>query len=377
MVLVSLVSIIAITPDEKRTIGTLKPYTCLVHEEKNGDYSLTMTLSMDDILCDMDVIIGVPVKKNNLRQNFRIYDVYRNMDGNKEVLARHVFYDLLNNFLDDVRPTNATGQEALQKMLASTQFETDFVGASDITTVSTAYWQMKNPVEALIGDDENSFVNRWGGVLERDNWNIKMNQETNEKKYVTYGKDLLNYGIRINTENVVTRIMPTGLQADGQTLLKLPELYVDSENIGNYTTPKIRRIHYPEIKIGEAEGNYPTAEEAYAALREEANKEFANGIDLPEISGDVSVLDLSSTEEYKDVKDIQNIEPFQKLEVVVFGGTVTCEVTGYDFNVLTQQYEKISIGTAEKYLGEELEYQLAALERRTAALESQMLKGGA
>lgn len=372
-----LVSIVAIDPDANSTIGVLEPYTCLVHEKKNGDYSLTMTLSMDDVLCDTDVIIGVTVKKNNLRQYFRIYDVYRNMDGNKEVLARHVFYDLLNNFLDDVRPTNATGQEALQKMLASTQFETDFVGESDITTVSTAYWQMKNPVEALIGDDENSFVNRWGGVLERDNWKIKMNQETSEKMYVIYGKDLLSYGMRINTENVVTRIMPTGLKEDGQTLLKLPELYVDSENIGNYETPKIRRIHYPEIKIGEAEGNYPTAEEAYTALRAEANKEFANGIDLPEISGDVTVLDLSSTEEYKDVKDLQKIEPFQKLEVVVFGGTVTCEVTGYDFNVLTQQYENISIGTAEKYLGEELEYQLAALERRTAALESQMLKGGA
>ena len=372
-----LVSIVAIDPDANSTIGALEPYTCLVHEEKKGDYALAMTLRMDDLLCDTDVIIGVPVKKNNLRQYFRIYDVYRNMDGNKEVLARHVFYDLLNNFLDDVRPTNATGHEALQKMLASTQFKTNFVGESDITTVSTAYWQMKNPVEALIGDDENSFVNRWGGVLERDNWKIKMNQETSEKMYVIYGKDLLSYGMRINTENVVTRIMPTGLKEDGQTLLKLPELYVDSENIGNYETPKIRRIHYPEIKIGEAEGNYSTAEEAYTALRAEANKEFANGIDLPEISGDVSVLDLSSTEEYKDVKDIQKIEPFQKLEVVVFGGKVTCEVTGYDFNVLTQQYENISIGTTEKYLGEELEYQLAALERRTAALESQMLKGGA
>lgn len=372
-----LVSIVAIDPDANSTIGVLEPYTCLVHEEKNGDYSLTMTLSISDILCDTDVIIGVPVKKNDLRQFFRIYDVYRNIEGNKEVLARHVFYDLLNNFLDDVRPTNATGHEALQKMLASTQFETDFVGESDITTVSTAYWQMKNPVEALIGDDENSFVNRWGGVLERNNWNIKMSQEKTEKLYVIYGKDLLNYGIRINTENVVTRIMPTGLQADGQTLLKLPEFYVDSENIGNYVTPKIRRIHYPEIKIGEAEGNYPTVEAAYEALRSAAKKEFENGIDLPEISGDVSVLDLSSTEEYKDVKDLQRIKPFQKLEVVVFGGTVTCEVTGYDFNVLTQQYENISIGTAEKYLGEELEYQLAALERRTALLEDQMRKGGA
>lgn len=372
-----LVSIVAIDPDANSTIGVLEPYTCLVHEEKNGDYSLTMTLSMSDILCDTDVIIGVPVKKNDLRQCFRVYDVYRNIDGSKEVLARHVFYDLLNNFLDDVRPTNATGQEALQKMLASTQFETDFVGESDITTVSTAYWKMKNPVEALIGDDENSFVNRWGGVLERNNWNIKMSQEKTEKLYVIYGKDLLNYGIRINTENVVTRIMPTGLQADGQTLLKLPELYVDSENIGNYVTPKIRRIHYPEIKIGEAEGNYPTVEAAYEALRSAAKKEFENGIDLPEISGDVSVLDLSSTEEYKDVKELQRIKPFQKLEVVVFGGVVTCEVTGYDFNVLTQQYENISIGTAKKYLGEELEYQLAALERRTALLESQMLKGGA
>ena len=371
-------NITAHAPDLTSVLGILYPYTCTIHEEKNGDYSLSMTLNVEDTLCDVNVIIGATIKKEKeSREYFRIYEVYRNMDGNKEVLARHVFYDLLNNFLDDVRPTNATGQEALQKMLASTQFETDFVGESDITTVSTAYWQMKNPVEALIGDDENSFVNRWGGVLERNNWNIKMSQEKTEKLYVIYGKDLLNYGICINTENVVTRIMPTGLQADGQTLLKLPEFYVDSENIGNYVTPKIRRIHYPEIKIGEAEGNYPTVEAAYEALRSAAKKEFENGIDLPEISGDVSVLDLSSTEEYKDVKDLQRIKPFQKLEVVVFGGTVTCEVTGYDFNVLTQQYENISIGTAEKYLGEELEYQLAALERRTALLESQMLKGGA
>lgn len=43
---------------------------------------------------------------------------------------------------------------------------------SDIKKLSTAYYQTKNLIEAINGNDENSFINRWGGEILYNNYQI-------------------------------------------------------------------------------------------------------------------------------------------------------------------------------------------------------------
>lgn len=85
--------------------------------------------------------------------------------------------------------------------------------------------------------------------------------------------------------------MPNGLKENGQTILKLPEMYVESPLIGNYVNVKITRIHYSDIKVDEE-----TSEaQALEALRNTARQEFENGIDKPQITATVEFVPLEDT----------------------------------------------------------------------------------
>ncbi len=354
-------------------LGMLDPYSCIVHEEKNGDYSLTMEIDRDDEFCENERILLAPTPKHGV-QKFRIYNVKKTVTGVKAVYARHIFYDLMDNFIDVAHPTNYTGTQAMERLFKGLQFEQSITGSSNITTVNTAYWDMMNPVEALIGNQENSFVNRWGGILDRDNRTFTINDEQLSPINIIYGKNLEDCGLSADISEVVTRIMPTGLKADGQTVLKLPERYVDSPRINNYVNPKVQRKHYSDIKIGENEGEYATEEEAFDALRARATAEFESGIDLPKISGTVSIIDLLKTKEYENAKGLEEILPFTPVRVWIWGDYVEAEMQAYDYNALSQQYESITIGVKDRFVGETMESQLYNLAQKVNLLEETVRK---
>ncbi len=354
-------------------LGMLDPYSCIVHEEKNGDYSLTMEIDRDDEFCENERILLAPTPKHGV-QKFRIYNVKKTVTGVKAVYARHIFYDLMDNFIDVAHPTNYTGTQAMERLFKGLQFEQSITGSSNITTVNTAYWDMMNPVEALIGNQENSFVNRWGGILDRDNRTFTINDEQLSPINIIYGKNLEDCGLSADISEAVTRIMPTGLKADGQTVLKLPERYVDSPRINNYVNPKVQRKHYSDIKVGENEGEYATEEEAFDALRARATAEFESGIDLPKISGTVSIIDLLKTKEYENAKGLEEILPFTPVRVWIWGSYVEAEMQAYDYNALSQQYESITIGVKDRFVGETMESQLYNLAQKVNLLEETVRK---
>ena len=92
-------------------------------------------------------------------------------------------------FLLDVRPTEKTGQEALNIMLEGFP---KYQAESDIQKVETAYYINKNLIEAVNGEEENSFVNRWGGEILYDNYKIVVNERvgSDHGTQILYGKTL-------------------------------------------------------------------------------------------------------------------------------------------------------------------------------------------
>ena len=64
---------------------------------------------------------------------------------------------------------------------------------------------------------------------------------------IRQGKNLLGVSYDVDLTDVVTRIMPTGEDKDGN-LLYLPEVYIDSPNIGNYPHPKWIHLAVSEAK---------------------------------------------------------------------------------------------------------------------------------
>ena len=320
----------------------LQPIEAIVTEEINGDYSLKLTMPRGFSEIENEQIIKVPTPKSE--QLFRVYNSDVDMIGNPVFYCRHIFYDLLDYFIEDTRPTG-NGTLAISKILENTPF----VGSSDITKQGTAYYQMMSPVKAILGAD-NSFIEIWGGEIERDNFQIRMKNRVGADRGVSirYRKNLTGLRFVTDLSGVAPKIMPTGLKADGQTLLKLPEKYVESPLVDIYVNEKVTRIHYSDIKVDEE----MSESQALQALRSAATQEFEKGLDKPQITATVEFIPLQDTEEYKD---------FAVLENVYLGDTVSVhhedlnidlvtKVIGYEFDSLSCRYNKVTLGnTNPKY----------------------------
>ncbi|WP_277996062.1 phage tail spike protein, partial [Bacillus thuringiensis] len=79
---------------------------------------------------------------------------------------------------------------------AGCQYKHPFQFYSDVPKIASARIVRKNPVEALLdSSQDNSFVNRWGGELKRDNFDVKMLQNRGMDRgiVIRHKKDLLGY----------------------------------------------------------------------------------------------------------------------------------------------------------------------------------------
>ena len=347
-------------------ICILKPLEATVTEELNGDYSLKVTMPRGKKEIEIEQIIKVPTPKS--QQLFRVYNSDIDMLGNQIFYARHIFYDLLDYFIEDTRPSGS-GALAISKILENTPF----TGTSDITEQGTAYYQMMNPVKAILGAD-NSFIEVWGGELERDNLNVRMRNHlgTDRGVSIRYRKNLTGLRLQNDLSGVYTKIMPTGLQENGQTLLKLPEKYVDSSLINNYINEKTTRIHYSDIAISED----VSEAEALEQLRNAAKQEFENGIDKPQITATVEFIPLQNTEEYKDYSILERVYLGDTIRVFHEDLSIELEtkVIEYEFDALSKRYNKVILGNANlKYGDTQKKYVEKQKEETTTALEQAII----
>ena len=174
-------------------------------------------------------------------------------------------------FLVDVRPTMKNGQEALDIMTAANN---KYSASSDIPWVSVAHYEYMNLIEAINGDDENSFINRWGGEILFDNHTVIINKRVGGDYGVElrYGKNIKADGLteEIDTRNVVTRIYPKGY--DGVTMSN--HGYVDSPLINNYPTVKSATITFDNVRMKDT----TKEEENLKQLGELQVKLVANGV---------------------------------------------------------------------------------------------------
>lgn len=310
--------------------GGLCPLYCVTKEELNGSYELEMKHPYDEsgkwkrIEKEKIIIADTPKGK----QPFRIYNVQPTMES-ISVNARHIFYDLLDNFIVSLN-SSGTASSAISAISSNMQYSTPFLFETDIETHGNIYGECINPVQALLDQsgDFASFVSVFGGELDRNGYKVRMLQSMGKDRgyRITYGKNLVGLEVTEDISTVVTRYYTIG--KDG-----ISGGYVDSDRINDYVNPKIDVYEDAEIE---------SAEE----LRSAAKSMFDAGIDLPTVNIAVNFLLLQNTEEYKD---------YAVLEEVFLGDTVTvinqkmgfnkkAKVISYEYDAILKRYNKIELG---------------------------------
>lgn len=309
---------------------SLFPSSASVHAVLNGIWEVTLEHPKDSEDRWKYIKEGAVVKMPsfNGEQLFRITHKEKSDSGISADL-QPIFMDAADDcFLLDVRPTDKTGQQALDIMTAPNK---KYTAETDITSTGTAYYQNKNLIEAINGDDENSFVKRWGGEIVYDNYKAIINRHAGSDRGVEilYGKNIAENGMKeeVDLRNVVTRIIP---QAYNGYQIDVDAPWVDSPLIDKYPTVKYSTMKFEDVKMradaqedDESKGVIicDTPAQLEAALRKRCQEQWEAGADKPQVTISVDMVMIEDTELYADVKGLVEVS---------LGDTVHCRNNNLD-----------------------------------------------
>lgn len=336
---------------------TLDPESCEYEGETNSTKTITLVHDLDKLgrwkYIKADNIIAIKNKRYEHKTFYRIYETQRTL-FDITAYARPLMYDLMNEVIIDTRPTEKNGQQALDIILSNTKFK----GHSNISNISTAYYERMNKIEALMGSDENSFINRWGGEVYSDNYDIYINNRIGSDNGVRieYGYNISSISEEINYDGIVTRAIPVGyngITLDGN------KPWVDSPLLNNYPHPKMAIVKYENIRVITEEDNdtsdtnyewYPSLAEAQERLKELVNNAYKEGLDKPTATYTIDMINLKNSEDYKDYEILEEIKEGDTIHIYCkkLDMILATRVNKIVADEITGDIETIELGTVEK-----------------------------
>ncbi len=304
-----------------------------------------------------------PVTQNGIEvqvardQLFRIYSVETDTEqGTLTARALHIFYDLRFDFLNATyAPQNVAANTAANFCFQNLRYAPEHsLYTQGMTPPVSGEYSWKNFTEILLDPDE-GIVGQARGQLFRDNFDIYLMSDEARDMGVTVrrGKNLLGVTVTTDDSEVVTRIQPCGKNADtnGNLWLNDRSDCIDSPKIDDYPVIRSQKIDY-DVTFNSKEATdaskntYHTKQEAWNALRAAAQADFDAGCDEPSYGMEVDFVLLENTAEYQDYARLQAVHLFDTVTVIdeLIGLTAKLRVTAYTWNVLSEQYESVTLG---------------------------------
>ncbi|WP_027309301.1 phage tail spike protein [Caloramator sp. ALD01] len=312
--------------------------SCYIIEELNGAYYLELEHYKDKQEKYKELKGWNIIKADG--QLFRIPNIENIQEDNIKikVTAYHIFYDLLNDFIEDRRIENSTVENALRTAI---EINPKFiVGECDIESINTAYFIKENPVKVIF----DKILPRWGGELYRNNYEVAIRKNIGKDTgiLIKYGKNIKGFKEHIDYTGVATRILPIGKNGLTIELVNGGDKYLYSPRRQGYLFPIQSYQEYPfeatrEVKFEEIEDA--------TELKNEAMKLWGI-IDVPKVTYEINLIDLSKTIEYKEFKYLYSLRvgDIVKIRHEIFNVDLEAKVIKTKKNVLTGILEEIVLG---------------------------------
>lgn len=335
---------------ETQGLGSLTDaLSCKVTEELNSTYELQMSYPIDGIHFD-DIITGriilaepAPEKE---AEPFSIYKITKPINGIVTVYAEHISY-MLN--LIPVKPFNANSCAAALKGLVDNSIEENpFTVWTDKEVNSKFDLTIPQAFRKCLGGVDGSILDTYKGEFEFNRFTVKLHTNRGylkESAKIIYGKNLVDLAQEESISNVITGIVPywKGTVDDADVTVMLPESKIESEHAKKYAYN--RTIPYDfSSKFQEM----PTEEQLRAAAESYVKNNLSG---KPDVSITVSFVSLSDSEENKGLTSellyLGDSIPvyFYKLGIESTGEIVSCT-----YNVLSERYETITVGSVKSSL---------------------------
>ena len=195
-------------------------------------------------------------------QLFRIYEVERGLEK-VTVSARHITYDLLYDATHYYYGSDqaVSLQTTLDNILGKSYgFQTRFHAYTNVTNTQTGLsFRGKNEIECFL-DPEDGVCAKFDVDMIRDNYDLYFLHDPgiNRGVRIQYGKNLTGISYKDNTEELVTRIIPTGETKNGEEFFlagPVEQQCVDSKYINDYPIIHVYYMKCENCKIVDKDDN--------------------------------------------------------------------------------------------------------------------------
>lgn len=313
----------------------LHPLKAKVHKEDNGDYYLDIETGIEyvDYLVEGNIIVANTPQGD---QAFRITNPEKTR-SKITVKAWHVFYDSKNYLIEDSYVVNKNCNDALDHLNNATEPQSPFTTISDVGATNSFRCVRKSLYEAI-----QTVIERWGGHLVRDNFNIGIRSDIGQDNGVTvrYRKNLREITCEENWDNVVTKLLPVG--KDGLLLNALDptaSLYVESEI--QYSIPYTKTVSFDQTHINEEDY---ADETAYTqALLDDLFQQASDYIGVNSFPS-VNYTMRANISKVSDIGD--TIEVIDER----LGIDLMTNIIAFDYDCILNQYTEIEFGNFKQTL---------------------------
>lgn len=327
-------------------LGTLTDATaCKVTEVLNGEYELELTYPMTgehfSKLQTGRIIVARPYRNAAALQPFEIYDESRAIGGQVTFYAQHISYKALGV---PIRPVTAQNAQAAVSLVASNAvISCPFTLTTDMTAAGTFAMEKPATLQNVLLGSSDSLVSVYGGDVLRDGYSIQLLEHRGMDRgaRIVYGRNLIDLTQEKSIAEMYDAVYPYFIDTDedGNTqLVELPDTLV---LVSASDKASAKKVYMLDLS-GEFD-DAPTQSQILQAANEYISK---NGLDKPKVSLSLKYVDLSRTQEYADLKNLDHIELGDDVTVqfAALGVDVTARVQKIVYDVLLDANESIDVG---------------------------------
>lgn len=313
--------------------------SCKVTQELDGQYELELHYPVEGIHYEeiaLRAILRATVGPDGKLQPFRVYRIVPGMNGTAAIYARHIAYDL-GGYV--VSPFTAADAPSAVAAIKSHAMPTDFPFAltTDKTTVATMSVTVPSSAWGLLGGQQGSLLDVYGGEYEFDEWAVRLLTRRGADRGVSvrYGKNLTDLTQDASCANCYTGAVPYW-RGNGITVTAAP---VYAEGDFGYT-------RLMPLDLSTNFEQQPTQEQLQAAA---ASYIKQNRLGVPAVSWDVKLALLAQSSGYEDVAFLEQIYLGDTVGVYFhrLGVDAKARVNKIVWDCLLERYDSVALGSVK------------------------------
>lgn len=324
--------------------------SCEVTKSESGEYALKLLYPVGGIHSDMLILYNriecITSRADTYTQPFIITKIEQSINGMFTVTAQHQTYMLSWYPVRAFAKASRTPQEAVDALFANAvrNPSTDSLLITAEESTKKEEFGFTRPTtmrEAVYGSG--GLLDVYGGYVLADknklSWVSELTGSGMPRRIIQYGVNLQKFRRSFDISDMYSHIY--AYWGSGDELVQTPGLApirVDAD-FTSATTIDL---------TGEFDAA-PTVEQLTEKARSiAAQRDLFN----PEVSLDIAFVPLQLTDEYKHTTWLEEVDLFDKIQVEVpmYGTPTSARVTKTQFDVLNENYKKITVGNLSRSL---------------------------